>query len=234
MLARLEAAVKTLSQFVADASHELRTPLAVMRANGELLERHPEQSIGDNMPQVEAITAEAEAMTKLVEDLLTLARADEGRGAMAHEPVELDAVIEDLARDMTALAGTRGIELNTELRPARLEGDRLRLRQLGAILVDNALKYTPRGGTVSLRTATSGKSVELVVSDTGPGIPVEEQGRIFDRFVRIDSARTRAAGGTGLGLAIAKWITEAHGGRIGVESHPGHGAKFTVRLPAAD
>jgi signal transduction histidine kinase len=221
-------------QFVSDASHELRTPLAVMRANGELLERHPEQSIGDNMPQVEAITAEAEAMTKLVEDLLTLARADEGRGAMAHEPVELDAVIEDLARDMTALAGTRGIELNTELRPARLEGDRLRLRQLGAILVDNALKYTPRGGTVSLRTATSGKSVELVVSDTGPGIPVEEQGRIFDRFVRIDSARTRAAGGTGLGLAIAKWITEAHGGRIGVESHPGHGAKFTVRLPAAD
>lgn len=221
-------------QFVSDASHELRTPLSVMRANGELLERHPEQSIGDNMPQVEAITAEAEAMTKLVEDLLTLARADEGRGAMAHEPVELDAVIEDLARDMTALAGARGIALTTELRPARLEGDRLRLRQLGAILVDNALKYTPSGGKVNLRTATSGKSVELVVSDTGPGIPEDEHGRIFDRFVRIDSARTRTAGGTGLGLAIAKWIAEAHGGRIAVESHPGQGAKFTIRLPAAD
>jgi signal transduction histidine kinase len=108
------------------------------------------------------------------------------------------------------------------------------LRQLGTILVDNALKYTPRGGKVNLRTAASGKSVELVVSDTGPGIPLEEQGRIFDRFVRIDSARTRAAGGTGLGLAIAKWIAEAHGGRISVESHPGQGAKFTIRLPAAD
>jgi signal transduction histidine kinase len=108
------------------------------------------------------------------------------------------------------------------------------LRQLGAILVDNALKYTPPGGKVRLLTGAAGKSVELVVSDTGPGIPVEEQGRIFDRLVRIDSARTRAAGGTGLGLAIAKWIAEGHGGRISVESQPGQGARFTVRLPAAD
>ncbi len=113
-----------------------------------------------------------------------------------------------------------------------VDGDRARLRQLATILLDNALKYTQAGGRVDVRCIQSGKWVELTVSDTGPGIAAEEQSKIFDRFVRADSARTRAMGGAGLGLAIAKWIAEAHGGRISVESEPGNGAKFTVRLPA--
>jgi signal transduction histidine kinase len=221
-------------RFVSDASHELRTPLAVMRANGELLQRHPQQSIGDNMDQVEAITAEAEAMTKLVEDLLTLARADESRANIAHEPVSLGPLLEDLGRDMEALAQSRNIQLVVDVEPSEVTGDRHRLRQLAAILLDNALKYTPGPGKVTLRSAQHGKWAEFSVSDTGPGIPAEEQQRIFDRFVRADSARTRATGGTGLGLAIARWIAEAHGGKISVESQPGHGAKFTVRLPASD
>ena len=219
-------------RFVSDASHELRTPLAVMRANGELLQRHAGGTVAENMDQVDAITAEAEAMTKLVEDLLTLARADEGEANLAKEPVSLGAVLEELGRDMSALANEKGIRLTVDVAPVEVEGDRHRLRQLGTILLDNALKYTPAGGAVTVRATQSHKTVELTVADTGPGIPLEEQARIFDRFVRADSARTRAAGGSGLGLAIAKWIAESHGGRISVESTPGHGAKFTVRLPA--
>ncbi len=221
-------------RFVSDASHELRTPLAVLRANGEILQRHPDQTIGKNMDQVDAITAEAEAMTKLVEDLLTLARADEGAANLEHEAVPLGAVLEDLGRDMEALATARHIQLSVDAEPLEVSGDRHRLRQLATILLDNALKYTPAGGKVSLRCVAHGKTAEVSVTDNGPGIPAAEQTKIFDRFVRADSARTRAAGGTGLGLAIARWIAEAHGGRISVESVPGNGSRFVVRLPLAD
>ncbi|MGE3073733.1 MAG: sensor histidine kinase [Dehalococcoidia bacterium] len=219
-------------RFVSDASHELRTPLAVLRANSELLQRHPEDTIARNMEQVDAITEEAESMTKLVEDLLLLARADEGAANLAHDPVALGALVEELGRKMEPLAGERQILLRVDAEPVEVDGDRARLRQLGTILLDNALKYTQPGGRVDLKCTQSGKWVELSVADTGPGIPTEEQSKIFDRFVRADSARTRATGGAGLGLAIAKWIAEAHGGRISVESEPGNGAKFTVRLPA--
>lgn len=230
----IRASFERQQRFVSDASHELRTPLAVLRANGELLQRHPRDTVAQNMDQVDAITAEAEAMTKLVEDLLLLARADEGAANLAHEPVSLGAVAEELGRDMEALAAKRGIELRVDAEPVQVLGDRHRLRQLGAILLDNALKFTPPEGKVALRCARSGRWVEMTVTDTGPGIPAAEQAKIFDRFVRADSARTRATGGTGLGLAIAKWIAEAHGGRISVESAAGAGSKFTVRLPAAD
>ncbi|MGB4863897.1 MAG: HAMP domain-containing sensor histidine kinase [Tepidiformaceae bacterium] len=219
-------------RFVSDASHELRTPLAVLRANGELLQRHANDSIANNIDQVDAITAEAEAMTKLVDDLLLLARADEGEATIAREPVSLGAVAEELGRDMEALATEHHITLRVDAQPVQVEGDRHRLRQLGAILLDNAIKYTEPGGRVELHCIQSGKWVEFSVTDTGPGIPGHLQSKIFDRFVRADAARTRATGGAGLGLAIAKWIAEAHGGRIAVESEPGAGTKFTVRLPA--
>ena len=230
----ISASFERQRRFVSDASHELRTPLAVLRANGELLQRHPDQTIEKNMDQVDAITAEAEAMTKLVEDLLTLARADEGAANLAHEPVAFGALLEDLGRDMEALARSRQIALTVDAEPVEVTGDRHRLRQLGTILLDNALKYTPAGGNVTVRCVRHGKAAELSVTDTGPGIPPDQQSRIFDRFVRVDSARTRAAGGAGLGLAIAKWIAEAHGGRIAVESVPGNGSRFIVRLPLSD
>jgi signal transduction histidine kinase len=230
----ISASFERQRRFVSDASHELRTPLAVLRANGELLQRHPDQTIEKNMDQVDAITAEAEAMTKLVEVLLTLARADEGAANLAHEPVAFGALLEDLGRDMEALARGRQIALTVDAEPVEVTGDRHRLRQLGTILLDNALKYTPAGGNVTVRCVRHGKTAELSVTDTGPGIPPDQQSRIFDRFVRVDSARTRAAGGAGLGLAIAKWIAEAHGGRIAVESVPGNGSRFIVRLPLSD
>jgi len=221
-------------QFVSDASHELRTPLAVLRANGELLQRHRAETIDANIDQVDAITAEAEAMTRLVEDLLTLARADEEQADIANERVPLGALLEDLGRDMEALAVERGLSLRVDAHPVEVDGDRLRLRQLATILLDNAMKYTPAGGSISVSARQAGKTVEISVADTGPGISAEAQEHIFDRFVRGDAARNRAAGGTGLGLAIARWITDAHGGRISVESKPGAGSKFIVRLPASD
>jgi signal transduction histidine kinase len=147
------------------------------------------------------------------------------------EPVDLDEVFEGVARDMGALAASRGVSLTAECAAGTVDGDAQRLRQLGAILVDNALKFTPKGGRVSIRASRHGSRAFVSVSDTGPGIPQEHLHRVFDRFYRADEARG-PGGGTGLGLAIARWIAEAHGGRISVESPPGNGATFTVRLPA--
>ncbi len=229
----IRSSLELQRRFVSDASHELRTPLAVVKANGELLLRHPDSTIEDNFDQVEAITAETDHMTRLVENLLTLARADEGNANLLRESLDLGALVEDTGRDMAALAELHEITLTVTTQPAQVDGDSHRLRQLLVILVDNALKYTPTGGKVAVLCQRNGRSVDLSVSDTGHGISAEDQRRIFDRFYRVDSARARSAGGSGLGLAIARYIAEAHDGRITVESKPGQGAKFTVRLPAA-
>jgi signal transduction histidine kinase len=233
-LVPIKRSLETQRRFVSDASHELRTPLAAIKANNELLLMHPEATIAENLDQVEAVAAEADQMTHLVEDLLTLARADEGRVDIQREPVELAELAAEVVRDLGALANEAHVELRTDLSPALVEADRQRLRQLVGILTDNALKYTPGGGAVTVRCRRSGRRAELSVSDTGPGIMAELQGRIFDRFYRIDESRTRPAGGSGLGLAIAKWIAEVHGGTIGVDSTVGKGSTFTVRLPARD
>ena len=222
-------------RFISDASHELRTPIAVVRANAELLARHRSSSVEENIDQVEAITSESEHMTGLVDDLLTLARADEGRLEMAHEAVDLADIANDVARDLSVVAAMREIDLIVNAAPALVEGDRSRLRQVAMVLVDNALKYTPTGGTVTVRARRIGRRAELTVTDTGPGIPKDEQARIFDRFYRTAAARSHdevSTGGTGLGLAIAKTLVGMHGGQLGVESTPGRGSTFWVRLPA--
>jgi two-component system sensor histidine kinase CiaH len=152
---------------------------------------------------------------------------------VARDPVEFGAVVEEVSRDMGALAEIRGVALSATSEPLNVTGDLQRLRQLVVILVDNALKYTPAGGSVSVSCRRAGRRAELRVSDTGPGIAAEHQKRIFDRFFRLDEARKRSAGGSGLGLAIAKWIVDAHHGRITVESAPGKGTTFVVRLPLA-
>lgn len=233
-LVPIRTALETQRRFVSDASHELRTPIAVVRANNELLARHPEATVEANLDQVEAIAGETEHMTRLVEDLLTLARADEGRITIAHEPLSFGSLVEEVVRDMAALAEVRGLELTSDCAGGEIEGDPQRLRQLAVILIDNALKYTPAGGRVRVTCRRAGRRVELRVQDSGPGIPAEHHKRIFDRFYRVDASRARAAGGSGLGLAIARWIVEAHHGRILVESIPGDGATFIVRLPARE
>ncbi|MCC7363736.1 MAG: ATP-binding protein [Dehalococcoidia bacterium] len=232
-LTPIRRALESQQQFVSDASHELRTPLTVARANNALLLDEPEATIESRLDQAEAVAAELDHLSVLVGDLTTLARADEGRANLLLEPLDLAALVDEVVRDMGALADVHGVSLVSEIAPARVRGDRARLRQLVVILVDNSLKYAAEHGTVRVALATDGRGAELSVTDDGPGIAPAEQKRIFERFYRVDSERTRSKGGTGLGLAIGKWITEAHGGRIAVESAPGRGTTFRVRLPLA-
>jgi two-component system, OmpR family, sensor histidine kinase CiaH len=233
-LVPIRQALETQRRFVSDASHELRTPIAVVQANNELVLRHADSTVESNLDQLEAIAGETEHMTRLVEDLLTLARADEGRVTVARETLDFGGVVEEVTRDMAALAEIRDVALSGSCDRAEVIGDVQRLRQLIVILVDNALKYTPAGGAVTVSCKRMGRRAELRVADTGPGIAPEHQTRIFDRFFRLDEARKRAAGGSGLGLAIAKWIVEAHHGRITLESTIGKGTAFIVRLPVTE
>lgn len=232
-LTPIRRSFESQQRFVSDASHELRTPLAIARLQTEILTENTDATIDSRMEQVEAISMQVDRMTALVGDLLTLARADEGRDNLAVQDLELSELAADVVRDMQALAELRGVSLTTGLEHARTRGDGARLRQLLVILIDNALKYTPAGGRVTVSSRHEGRQVELAVADTGPGIQPADQRRIFERFYRADNARARSTGGTGLGLAIAAWIAEAHGGRISVQSEAGNGATFRVRLPGA-
>lgn len=230
-LGPIRRALETQRQFISDASHELRTPLAIAKANNALLLDEPEATIESRLDQAEAVAAELDHLTVLVGDLTTLARADEGRANLLIEPLDLGELAEEVVRDMGALADVLGVRLTSEISPARVRGDRARLRQLLVILIDNSLKYASERGHVHVRCTTDGGRVELSVADDGVGIAPADQKRIFERFYRADSERTRSKGGTGLGLAIGKWVAEAHGGRIAVESTPGKGTTFRVRLP---
>ncbi len=230
-LVPIRTTLETQRRFVSDASHELRTPVAVVKANAELVLRHPDQTVEANIDQVAAINEEADHMAKLVGDLLTLARADEEQIQITRERLDLDDLLDGLVRDMTALADVKGIALTAQLASGEIDADAQRIRQLGAILLDNALKFTPAGGRVTIRSWRDGNRFNFSVADTGPGITEEDQALIFDRFYRGDKARS--SGGTGLGLAIARWIVTAHNGRLTVESKPSEGATFTARFPTA-
>lgn len=231
----IQAAMNSQRAFIADASHELRTPLSVVRANAELLRRHPSEPVSANHDAVDGIIAESDRLGRVVGQMLTLAQADAGQATLSLSEVALDELADEVARRMRLLAAERGVSLATDLDgPVRLRGDGDRLRELIVILTDNAIKYTDAGGKVCLevRRPSRGKAM-LRVSDTGHGIPAEALPRIFDRFYRVDKARSREEGGTGLGLAIARWIAEAHGGSsIRAESAPGVGTTITVDLPA--
>ena len=230
----IRVAVDSQRAFVADASHELRTPLAVMRANAELLKRHESEPVNANREAVDGIIAESDRLGRLVGQMLTLTRADSGRGGLALTDVALDELADEVARGMRLLAEERGVSLETEIeRPVRVRGDADRLRELMVVLTDNSIKYTDAGGHVRLELKRGpGNKVTVRVSDSGRGIPPEALPHIFGRFYRVDKARSRESGGTGLGLAIARWIAEAHGGAIRAESAPGVGTTMTVELPA--
>ena len=234
MLARLEQSFASLHRFTADASHELKTPLMVLRAGVERALVHPGvpaeilQSLDDTLAQINE-------MTELVESLLTLARADEGRAPLAVEESDLRDLLGDVAETAGMLGEGVGITVTSTMpdQPVRLPVDRHRIRELLLNLVTNAIKYTPQGGTVDLTLAEQDGAVVLTVRDTGIGIAPGDLPHIFERFWRADPARSRTGQrpGTGLGLAITKWIAEAHGGSITVQSRPGRGTVFTVRLP---
>jgi two-component system OmpR family sensor kinase len=234
MLARLEESFSTLRRFTADASHELKTPLQVLRAGVE-------RAMADSRTPTEALRALEEVLeeihrtSEMVENLLILARADEGRATLAVATEDLRELVGEAAQTAGMLGEGQGILVRSEVPPAPVEiaVDRSRIRQLLLNLVTNAIKYTPSGGKVSIGLVDQGETVALIVGDNGIGIPVAELPHIFDRFYRVDTARSRTGEhpGAGLGLAITKWIAEAHGGAIAVQSRPGRGTVFTVTLP---
>jgi signal transduction histidine kinase len=233
MMARLEGSFAGLRRFTADASHELKTPLTVLRADIERTMQSPHVA-DDQLQPLEEALAETARMADLVESLLTLARADEGRFDIHREAVALEPLVRDVVETATILGEDSGVAVTVErMDPLHLEGDPVRLRQLFLNLITNAVKYTGRGGTVTLALEDRGDHAAFVVSDTGIGIAAADLPYIFDRFWRVDRARSRGSerGGVGLGLAIAQWIAHAHGGFISVGSRLGRGSTFTVSLP---
>lgn len=234
MLARLEQSFASLHRFTADASHELKTPLMVLRAGVERALVHPGVP-GEILQSLDETLAQINEMTELVESLLTLARADEGRAPLAVEESDLRELLGDVAETAGMLGEGVGIAVTSTMpgHPVPLAVDRHRIRELLLNLVTNAIKYTPQGGTIDLILAEQDDAVSLTVRDTGIGIAPGDLPHIFERFWRADPARSRTGDrpGTGLGLAITKWIAEAHGGSITVQSRPGRGTIFTVRLP---
>jgi two-component system OmpR family sensor kinase len=234
MLTRLERSFGSLHRFTADASHELKTPLMVLRAGVERALIHP-GTPGEILQSLDETLAQINQMTEMVENLLTLARADEGRAPLAVEESDLREVVADVAETAGMLGENAGViaEHTIPDAPVRLAVDRHRIREMLLNMVTNAIKYTPRGGTVALSLEENEDAVTFTVRDSGIGIAAGDVPHIFDRFWRADQARTRTGDrpGTGLGLAITKWIAEAHGGSITVQSRPGRGSVFMVRLP---
>jgi two-component system, OmpR family, sensor kinase len=229
MLASLEEAARAQQRFVADASHELRAPLTAIQGNLELLERRADMPAAERAEVLGEIRREASRLTRLVADLLALARADAGT-AIRRAPVDLDSVVLETFQAMRPLA--QGLVLTLDpFEPVQLHGDEDRLRQLVLILLDNAIKYTPPEGCVTVGLSARAGQAEIVVRDTGYGITPDDLPHVFERFYRADPARGRDPGGTGLGLAIARWIVEQHGGAIHLQSVRGVGTTVTVRLP---
>jgi len=236
MLARLEHSFGALRRFTADASHELKTPLTVLRADVER-SMHPSTRPDERMVALEEALQETARMADLVDSLLTLARADEGRFDLFREPVELEPLVREVLETATILGEEAGLTIEVPpLENAIVLGDRTRLRQLFLNLITNSIKYTPRGGQVELSLLRRGRDeISFAVRDTGIGISANDLPHIFERFWRADRVRSRSSerGGFGLGLSISQWIVQAHSGSLTVASRLGRGSLFTVTLPVA-
>jgi signal transduction histidine kinase len=226
----IRLAMRRQRDFVADAAHELRTPLAIMRTAAELA--LADDSEAENQRALEQTLAQNNHLTRLVENLSLLARADSGAVTLERSEVDFGALVDESVGAVEMLAEDRGIRLAARSQPGiRVFGDVGRLRQLLLILLDNALKYTPEGGEVLVSLTVQSGAARLQVRDTGPGIDPKDLPMLFDRFYRAD--RARSGEGTGLGLAIGRWIVEAHNGKIVAANAPDGGALFTVTLPIA-
>ena len=236
--APIERNMAQMRRFMADAAHELRTPITVLRTQTEVALQRTRDADGYT-GALRSIEAESRRLGRIVDDLLILARADSGDRPIRRERLFLDDVVVDAAESAGAMATARGVALTLgEFDEAPVTGDPDLLRQLVMILLDNALKFTPPGGSVAVHVGVRAGAAVVTVADTGPGVPPEEMSHIFERFYRSDPAHGRhaegaAAGGAGLGLSIARWIADAHQATITVQSEPDHGATFTVRFPAA-
>ncbi len=232
MLDRLEAAVKRLSQFTADASHELRTPITLIRATAELTLRR-ERSPETYREALRHIIDDSDRTTRLIEDLLLLARADAGTTALPLDRVELASLVRDVCEQGQILAQARQLEISTEApeQPVYVVANDPALRRLLLLLVDNAVRFTPPAGRITVSVGVELSGATVTVRDTGIGIPDTALPHVFERFYRVDESRNREAGGAGLGLSIAQWIAEQHHARLEAESVVGHGSAFRVRFP---
>jgi len=231
MLTRLEAAFTEMRQFTADASHELQTPLTILRGEVEIALR-AERSPDEYVKVMRSALEEIERISLLVEGLLLLARSDAGVLRMDRKPLDPMTLIEDVLGRLGPMARAKSIALSLgSMEPMELQGDLVHLRRLLFNLVDNAIKYTPPGGTIRVSMEKRDEWAVLSVEDSGIGIAAEEQRKVFQRFYRSAEARSGGQGGSGLGLAIVKSIAEAHEGRVEIESAQGLGSIFRVFLP---
>ena len=230
--APIERSMEQMRRFMADAAHELRTPITTLRTRAEVAvaaDRDPAR----DAKTLEAVAREAARLGDIAGDLLTLARADAGERPVAREPLFLDDAVAGAVDTVRALADSKGVRLDVaRFEEAQIVGDPALVRQLLLIVLDNAIKFTAAGGAVRLEIATRDGRAEVMVSDSGIGIPADQLPHVFERFYRGDAAR-RQADGAGLGLAIARWIADAHGARIELQSEPGTGTRVRVSFPVA-
>jgi heavy metal sensor kinase len=235
MFSRLEASVNSIKRFTADASHELRAPITLIRTTAEVAVQNRQRPAEEYLAALDDIAAESERTSQLVESLMLLARADADKQAVERTLVDLVDVCRIASEQGQRLALQHGLELSVELPsgPVLVQADADAVRRAVLVLIDNAVKYTPAGGRVTVALAKDPEEAMVTISDTGMGIRAEELPHIFERFWRADKARSRAQGGAGLGLSIAEWIAEVHGGSIQAESRIGEGSVFRFRLPLA-
>ncbi len=233
MIARLEDALQHNRRFIADASHELRTPLTIMRGELESIVDET-QSVPEVQRTAASVLEEVERLARIVEGLFAVSRLDAGEAQKESVQFDLAGLATSTAEQMCLLAEDKGITISSNApAPVTIEGDRARLKQVVVNLLDNAIKYTPDGGRIRLSVITSDGKAVLEVEDNGIGIPAEARPHIFERFFRVDKARSREMGGAGLGLSIVKSICTAHGGRVDFQSTEGAGSRFIVELPLA-
>ena len=231
LLSRLDLSFESMRRFVADASHELRTPLSIIRGEADVALSH-ERSAAEYRESLAIILDESRRLSRLVDDLLNLARADAGRVKLQSEEFYLNDLLAECCRSAQSLAAARSIAL--ECRPAGdalFRGDEELIRRLVMNLLDNAIRYTPSGGQVSAALEAEDSRFRIRIADTGVGIAPDAVPRVFERFYRADTARSRQDGGFGLGLAIVQWIAESHHGEVTLATAPGEGSTFTVTLP---
>jgi heavy metal sensor kinase len=232
MLGRIEASVKRITQFTADASHDLRTPVALIRSSAELALRRP-RTEDEYRETLSRILATSEETTHLIENLLTLARADAGAAELHFSDIDLVPHLDKISEEAGILAAGKGIQVTSELAagPVRVSADAAAIERLLLIIIENAVKYSPQGGKIEMVLSNGAGSARIEVRDSGIGISDKDLPHIFERFYRADQARSREPGGSGLGLAIARWIVDLHGGLIEAQSTPGNGSVFRITLP---